>query len=392
MSSQPPPHPIIPSLRSSSRLLVRELGFMSSNLAGTSYSPSAVHAIVEIGLHEQKAFQEQQPTSTSPSSKTKTPSTGITAATLCTELNLEKSSVSRLLKKLVEAGEVSEGYGDDAREKVLKLTEKGRVTLKGIDAFGESQILAAFAQLPPTATPDDILKGISTYANALRSNRLHTAPPSTLPHPLANTLPTPPPTPTIAIHTGYRPGLLARCLTMHMNTYTPYGFGLDFESMLSTGFGELLTRLDPLTTQAFYALSSSPTPTSPQSKSQSQIIGTVFMDGVDLTLPSTHSAKGQEYLSSVNGHSGKKLHLRGFIVDEGVRGGGVGKKLLDAAVGWADERGFEETHLWTFEGLRAARRLYEGRGFGLRDEEVRTMWEGKELLVQHFVRVRPVGE
>lgn len=82
------------------------------------------------------------------------------------------------------------------------------------------------------------------------------------------------------------------------------------------------------------------------------------------------------------------MHLRGFIVDENVRGGGVGKKLLDAAVKWADERGFEETHLWTFEGLRAARRLYEGRGFGLRDEERRVMWEGRELLVQHFVRER----
>ena len=135
MSSQPPPHPIIPSLRASSRLLVRELGFMSSSLAGTSYSISAVHAIVEIGLHEQRAkqSQDQNTPSAGPGSKSKSTSAGITAATLCTELNLEKSSVSRLLKKLVEAGEVSEGYGDDAREKVLRLTEKGRETLKGID-------------------------------------------------------------------------------------------------------------------------------------------------------------------------------------------------------------------------------------------------------------------
>jgi len=165
---------------------------------------------------------------------------------------------------------------------------------------------------------------------------------------------------------------------MHMDTYTRYGFGLDFETMLSTGFGELLTRLDPLTTEAFYAFSSP----------QGQIIGTVFMDGIDLTLPSTHSTKGHEYLSSVNRYPAKKVHLRGFIVDEGARGGGVGKKLLDAAVSWADERGFEETHLWTFEGLMAARRLYEGMGFGLRDEERRVMWEGRELLVQHFVRGR----
>ncbi len=113
--SQPDLHPIIPSLRASSRLLVRELGFMSSTIAGTPHSPSAVHAIIEIGLRQSAGK-------------------GITASALCTELNLEKSSVSRLLKKLVESGEVSEGHkGGDAREKVLGLTEKGRVTLGLID-------------------------------------------------------------------------------------------------------------------------------------------------------------------------------------------------------------------------------------------------------------------
>lgn len=76
-------------------------------------------------------------------------------------------------------------------------------------------------------------------------------------------------------------------------------------------------------------------------------------------------------------------------MDESVRGGGVGKRMLDAALKWADERRFEEVHLWTFKGLDAARKLYEGRGFVLRDQEMKSMWEGKELLVQHLVRVRP---
>lgn len=135
-SQEPAVYPIIPSFRSSSRLLVRELGFMSSNLAGTTYSASAVHAIIEIGLHQpepNKASPSVAIPSSSSSSRGTSTSASITAAALCTELNLEKSSVSRLLKKLVEAGEVREGFGDDAREKVLYLTEKGRGTLKGID-------------------------------------------------------------------------------------------------------------------------------------------------------------------------------------------------------------------------------------------------------------------
>lgn len=129
------PHPIIPSLRSSSRLLVRELGFMSSTIAGTSYSPSAVHAIVEIGLHEKSmvATTHSAAIAADSTAQNKSNSSGITAATLCVNLNLEKSSVSRMLKKLVEAGEIREGYGEDAREKVLGLTEKGRRTLASID-------------------------------------------------------------------------------------------------------------------------------------------------------------------------------------------------------------------------------------------------------------------
>ncbi|KAH6721178.1 GCN5-like N-acetyltransferase [Leptodontidium sp. MPI-SDFR-AT-0119] len=399
MGSQPPQaHPIISSLRSSSRLLVRELGFMSSNLAGTSYSASAVHAIIEIGLHEQNLNQTQAQSPASSKGKC----TGITAATLCTELNLEKSSVSRLLKKLVEAGEVREGFGEDAREKVLMLTEKGRGTLAGIDAFGESQILDAFAQLPPEATPDDILKGIRAYATALRSSRLNafTSTQSNLSSQASKTTalpPSPAPPPTIIIATGYRPGLLARCLTIHMTTYTPYGLGVSFESMLSTGFGELLSRLDGLNSEAFTALDSS----------SKQILGTIFMDGINLSRKVNAEANTDGENVKINEKENEnenipsssptddestnmksKVHLRGFVVDESVRGGGVGKRMLDAALKWADERRFEEVHLWTFKGLDAARKLYEGRGFVLRDQEMKSMWEGKELLVQHLVRVR----
>lgn len=40
---------LINQVRSASRLMVRELGFMQTTLAATDYSPSFVHTIVEIG-------------------------------------------------------------------------------------------------------------------------------------------------------------------------------------------------------------------------------------------------------------------------------------------------------------------------------------------------------
>jgi hypothetical protein len=42
--------PLIDEIRTASRLMVRELGFMSATLAATDYSPSAVHTLLEISL------------------------------------------------------------------------------------------------------------------------------------------------------------------------------------------------------------------------------------------------------------------------------------------------------------------------------------------------------
>ena len=52
---------------------------------------------------------------------------------------------------------------------------------------------------------------------------------------------------------------------------------------------------------------------------------------------------------------------------------------------FVDRQGFDETHLWTFKGLNAARRLYERAGFTLVEERPGARW-GTEVLEQRFVR------
>ena len=74
---------LVDEIRTASRLMVRELGFMSTTLAATAYSPSAVHTLVEISLRG-----------------------AMTAAQLVQILGLEKSSVSRMLSRLLAAGEL----------------------------------------------------------------------------------------------------------------------------------------------------------------------------------------------------------------------------------------------------------------------------------------------
>lgn len=138
----------IEQVRDASRQIVRELGFMKETVAATAFPPSAVHALIEIGANG-----------------------GITAARLGENLLLEKSSVSRMLRKLVNAGEVAERPNpDDARAKLLVLTTQGESTLAAINAFGRNQVSGAFEHLSPEDR-ELVAAGLAAYARALRKAR-----------------------------------------------------------------------------------------------------------------------------------------------------------------------------------------------------------------------------
>ena len=76
-------------------------------------------------------------------------------------------------------------------------------------------------------------------------------------------------------------------------------------------------------------------------------------------------------------------HLRWFIVDDRLRGGGVGAALIDSALAFCRQRAFDSVYLWTFAGLDAARRLYEARGFRLEQEVEAETW-GRRVREQKF--------
>lgn len=307
----------IPQLRQASRQMVRELGFMHSTLAATDYSPSAVHALLEIGQGN-----------------------ALTAGDLVTLLGLEKSSVSRLVRKLVEAGEIREqADAQDARSKRLHLTAQGRQTLSGIDRFAQAQVAAALVHL----SADQQLcasTGIADYARALRAVRLGEAPE---------------PPACWSIARGYRPGVIGRIAEMHACYYAARaGFGQAFESLVAADMAELMGRLHNPRNQVWVALQGE------------RIVGSVAIDG--------------------EGADGEAI-LRCFILDDSARGQGLGRRLLVEALGFCDQWGFTATRLWTFKGLDAARTLYEQQGFVLVQEQVGEQW-GAAVTEQCFVRAR----
>ncbi|WP_058913781.1 bifunctional helix-turn-helix transcriptional regulator/GNAT family N-acetyltransferase [Entomohabitans teleogrylli] len=311
---------LIEDIRSASRLMVRELGFMNATLAATGYSASAVHALLEIDAHGP-----------------------LSAAQLVQLLGLEKSSISRLLGKLVEAGELVESTVDgDGRIKSLGLTAQGRHSVQEIHAYGRMQVETAMRQLNPTQQ-QTVAQGIALYAQALKSRRQA---------PDSRTAASP-----IAIESGYRPGLVGRVVEMHADFYSRYsGFGQFFESQVASGIAEFVGRLDNPGNRIWAALLNG------------RIVGSVAIDGGDA--------------------DNDEAHLRWFILDDGCRGGGVGKRLLEQAVAFCDESGFPATHLWTFSGLNAARHLYEAHGFVLTHEAEGNQW-GSVVTEQQFTRRKP---
>ena len=136
---------LIDDIRAASRQMVRELGFMDATVAATDYPPSAVHAILEIGIRGP-----------------------MTSAQLADFLHLEKSSISRLVRKLIDGGELKEtADADDARVKPLSLTPKGRRTLAALHDFGRRKVSGALTRLTD-AERRTVREGLMLYARALR--------------------------------------------------------------------------------------------------------------------------------------------------------------------------------------------------------------------------------
>lgn len=308
---------LVEEIRAASRTMVRELGFMGGDFAGTDLSPSAVHALIEI---EKEG--------------------GINARDLGALLRLEKSSVSLMLGKLVDSGDIKEDAGEgDARIKILSLTASGKKRVAAIHAFARAQVSDALGRLKP-GQDRTVLEGLRLYTGALSMSTYKRSA-----------------VPNIEIVSGHRPGLIARVTQMHALYYAQTsGFGQRFESVVAGGLAEFCNRLENPQNAIWAAMQGD------------EIVGSVAIDGEDI--------------------GASTAHLRWFIIDDGLRGEGVGKRLLDAALTFADEKGFAETHLWTFSGLHAARHLYETRGFALVEERAGTQW-GNEVLEQRFVRLHP---
>ncbi|KAH8886256.1 hypothetical protein GQ53DRAFT_750780 [Thozetella sp. PMI_491] len=153
------------------------------------------------------------------------------------------------------------------------------------------------------------------------------------------------------IVSGYLPGILGRTVAMHLDYYSgpDFQWGVEFEAGLAKSLSAFIPRLDNPINAAWSAVEEHAT------SGKLDIVGVIFIDGENLNNPDSVP--------------GSIANLKAYIVDESVRGFGLGRKLLDAAMAFVREKGFSECRLWTVKSLAVARRMYEAAGFRAVTEE-----------------------
>lgn len=156
----------------------------------------------------------------------------------------------------------------------------------------------------------------------------------------------------IKINDGYVPGALGRVAELHGSYYhAHWGFGLFFEVKVATELAAFLQRFDA-GRDGFWTVAV-----------DGRIEGAIAIDGL-------HA-------------DSEGAHLRWFIMSDALRGKGLGNRLMDSAIRFCRGKGYKKSYLWTFEGLGAARHLYEKFGFNLVAQHRGIQW-GTEVNEQRF--------
>lgn len=162
----------------------------------------------------------------------------------------------------------------------------------------------------------------------------------------------------LTIQQGYVTGCIGRIAGLHADFYSRLvGFGVHFEARVARELANFCEQHQPGRDGLWLALDD-----------DGSVHGSVVIDGAHAQ---THGA-----------------HLRWFIASDATRGTGIGSQLLERAMAHCVAQGFQRVHLSTFEGLDAARHLYEKHGFQLVHQQVGAQW-GREVNEQRFEWLLP---
>jgi len=130
-----------------------------------------------------------------------------------------------------------------------------------------------------------------------------------------------------------------------------YGWNWEFEALVAEIVAQYLREFEPASERCWIA------------EKDGEVVGSVF----------------------VIRHDDTTAKLRMLYVDASARGMGIGQRLVDECVRFAQQVGYTRMLLWTVDILTEARKLYQKAGFELVEEEPMISF-GKSLVSQTWAR------
>jgi DNA-binding MarR family transcriptional regulator/GNAT superfamily N-acetyltransferase len=296
----------IARVRAFNRDYTRRIGVLSEGLLDSPYSLTEVRVMYEIAHRS-----------------------GVTAAELADELDLDRGYLSRLLKGFESKRLLAKSASpDDGRRQHLRLTPAGLRVFEPLERRSQEQVKGMLAALDEERR-GALLKGMEVIQSALGGSTVAQragakAPASSATRPARREQHA---SVTLRPH---RVGDMGWVVQRHGELYArEYGWNEEFEALVAEITVEFVRKLDATRERCWIA------------ERDGKRVGCIFLVAKDAT-----TAK-----------------LRLLLVEPEARGLGVGRTLVTECVKYAREAGYGKIVLWTQENLTAARRLYGQAGF-----------------------------
>jgi DNA-binding MarR family transcriptional regulator/GNAT superfamily N-acetyltransferase len=251
-------------------------------------------------------------------------------ADLRRELDIDAGFLSRLLARLQTNGLVArERSADDARRQRVRLTDEGRAASAELDRRSADEIGAVLGALS-----EDDQKRLVASMDAVR-DVLTQAPSS-----------------TGFVLRAPRPGDLGWIVERHGALYAQqYGWDESFEALVARIVADYAEQHDPRREAAWIA--------EVDGEPAGCVLCTRREDDV--------------------------AQLRLLLVEPRTRGRGIGARLIEECLRFAQRAGYDRITLWTNDVLHEARRLYERAGFELVESAPHHAF-GHDLVEQTWAR------
>ncbi|SIO28177.1 transcriptional regulator, MarR family with acetyltransferase activity [Singulisphaera sp. GP187] len=241
--------------------------------------------------------------------------TTTTAAELCRDLEMDPGHLSRMLGGLQRRGLVDKRPSEtDRRRTLLGLTDRGRGAFAVLDTAAREEIEAMVGGLSPDGQ-GRLVQAMRTIEGLLNPRSI---------------------TGRSYVLRPPRPGDMGWVVSRHGSFYAEEcGWGERFEAMVAGIVAEFARGHDPERERCWMA------------ELDGEVAGSVFLVR----------------------QSAKTAQLRLLLVEPEARGLGIGARLVDECIRFAQSAGYQKVTLWTINAQHAARHLYQRAGFRLVREE-----------------------